>query len=101
MNNELPKETIKKIYLHCPSCGYGFTHELIIDGKVKGGLGGVAAGALLGGKIGLALGPFGAMAGTIPGAILGGIFGKNIGNDFDKPRCPDCGTKFQIPRSLL
>lgn len=95
-----PNEIQKKLNLHCPACGFGFTHIVSIDGKIKGGVGGAAAGAILGGKIGIALGPLGAIAGTIPGAILGSIFGKDIGNNYDKPRCPNCGTKFEIPTSL-
>lgn len=100
------KETIativsKEIYLHCPGCGYGFTHELNSSGKTVGGVSGASAGAILGAKVGIAMGPFGAIAGTIPGAVLGAIFGKNIGNNYDKPRCPSCGIKFEIPNSLI
>ena len=60
----------------------------------------VTAGAILGAKVGIAMGPLGAIAGTIPGAILGGLFGNNLGNNYDNPRCPNCNTKVQIPRSL-
>lgn len=98
--NRSYEEKKRVISLHCPKCGYKFMHEVLINGQVTGGIGGVATGAILGGKIGLALGPLGAIAGTIPGAILGGIFGKNLGNDYDSPRCPNCATKFQIPNSL-
>lgn len=90
----------KEIFVHCPGCGYGFTHEPLSNGKAVGGISGASAGAILGAKVGIAMGPLGAIAGTIPGAILGGIFGNNIGNNYDKPRCPNCGTKFEIPDSL-
>lgn len=96
-SNKVNKSVIK---VYCPKCGHGFDHEVLTNGQVTGGIGGASAGAILGGKIGLALGPFGAIAGTIPGAILGGYFGKNIGTDFDKPTCPNCSTKFQIPTSF-
>lgn len=89
-----------KIYLHCPSCGFGFNHGVLNDGKVTGSIGGASAGAMLGAKIGIAMGPLGAIAGTVPGAILGGIFGNGLGNKFDLPRCPNCSTKFEIPNSI-
>ncbi|HEY9169195.1 MAG TPA: hypothetical protein VIN72_06885 [Lutibacter sp.] len=88
------------VTVHCPSCGYKFSHNIKIEGAATGGVGGVIAGALTGAKFGIAGGPLGAIAGTIPGAILGGIFGKNIGKGFDNPRCPSCGSKFVIPNSL-
>lgn len=94
------KYTSKKLFVHCPGCGFGFTHELLSNGKSLGGIGGASAGAILGAKVGIAMGPLGAIAGTIPGAILGGLFGNNLGNNYDKPRCPNCGTKFEIPNSL-
>jgi DNA-directed RNA polymerase subunit RPC12/RpoP len=90
----------EKMYIHCPSCGYGFSHAKQNKGKLTGGASGLAAGAMLGAKVGIAMGPLGAIAGTIPGAILGGLFGKDIGKKYDNPRCPSCGTKFQIPESL-
>ena len=90
----------KKVIVHCPSCGYKFSHKISISGTATGGIGGIIAGAITGAKIGIAGGPFGAIAGTIPGAILGGIFGKNIGNGFDNPRCPNCSTKFSVPNNL-
>ncbi len=93
-------ETFQKLFLYCPNCGEGFTHKVLIDGKLKGGIGGAAAGAIIGAKMGIALGPLGAIAGTIPGAIIGSLFGKDIGNRYDKPRCPNCGTKFEIPDSF-
>jgi outer membrane lipoprotein SlyB len=88
------------INVHCPSCGYKFSHQIKNDGKITGGVGGIAGGAMLGAKIGIAMGPLGAIAGTVPGAILGGIFGKDLGGKFDNPRCPSCGIKFVIPSSL-
>jgi hypothetical protein len=88
------------VFVHCPSCGYSFSHEKLIGGKIAGGAGGATTGAILGAKIGIALGPLGAIAGTIPGAILGGVFGRNLGNKYDKPRCPKCSTKFEIPENL-
>ncbi|MET7029808.1 hypothetical protein [Sediminicola luteus] len=90
----------EKVYVHCPSCGYGFTHKKKFSGKITGGSGGAAAGAMLGAKVGLAMGPLGAMAGTIPGAILGGIFGKDLGKKYDNPRCPLCATSFSLPNNL-
>lgn len=90
----------KKVIVHCPSCGYKFSHKISIGGTATGGIGGMAAGAALGAKIGIAGGPFGAIAGTIPGAILGGLFGKNIGKGIDNPRCPSCSTKFSVPNNL-
>jgi hypothetical protein len=89
-----------KVFVHCPACGKGFTHENVSNGKSIGLFGGAAAGATVGAKIGLFLGPIGAIGGTIPGAILGGVFGKNYGKKFDRPRCPNCGTNFQLPESL-
>ena len=112
MSNEETREALRQIderqkcenenfvYVHCPSCGYGFAHEKLIGGKITGGTGGAAAGAILGAKVGIAMGPLGAIAGTIPGAILGGVFGKNFGNKFDKPRCPKCAEKFELPSNL-
>lgn len=94
------KTPSKEIFVHCPGCGYGFTHELLSNGKAVGGISGASAGAILGAKVGIAMGPLGAIAGTIPGAILGGLFGNNLGNNYDNPRCPNCNTKFQIPSSL-
>jgi len=88
------------IFVHCPSCGFGFKHEVSNTGKVALGLGGAAAGAVLGAKIGIVAGPLGGMAGTIPGAILGGLFGKSGGEGFDKPICPECSTKFSVPDNL-
>ena len=90
----------KKVMVHCPSCGYKFSHTITIGGTATGGIGGMAAGAALGAKIGIVGGPLGAIAGTIPGAILGGLFGKNIGKGFDNPRCPSCSTKFSVPNNL-
>jgi hypothetical protein len=90
----------RKIFVHCPKCGYRFQFLNIKDGKITGGISGASAGALLGAKIGIAMRPLGAIAGTIPGAILGSIFGKNIGNNFDKPICPNCETKSQAPNNL-
>ncbi len=98
--NRPQKENKRVISLHCPKCGYKFIHEVVNNGQISGGIGGVATGAILGGKIGIALGPLGAIAGTVPGAILGGILGKNLGNDYDSPICPNCSTKFQIPNSI-
>lgn len=86
--------------VHCPKCGYKFTHYPSNQGKVTGSAAGIFGGAVLGSKIGLALGPLGAIAGTIPGAIFGGLFGSNIGSNFDKARCPSCGTNFEIPENL-
>ena len=91
---------MEKIFVHCPVCGKGFKHENDSNGKTVGLLGGAAAGATIGAKFGLILGPIGAVAATIPGAVLGGIFGKDYGKKFDMPRCPNCGTKFQLPESL-
>ena len=87
-------------FVYCPSCGFGFKHEVVNTGKVVGGGGGAAAGAMLGAKIGIVAGPLGAIAGTIPGAILGGIFGAGAGETFDKPQCPKCSTKFTMPSNL-
>ena len=83
--------------LFCPNCGEEFEHEISITGKAVGGTGGAAAGAALGAKIGIVAGPIGAIAGTIPGALLGAIFGSQAGDTFDKPQCPKCGTKFDLP----
>lgn len=93
-------EESDKVHVYCPICGYGFSHLLQNDGKLKGGAGGAAAGAIIGAKVGIAMGPLGAIAGTIPGAILGGLFGKDFGKKYDNPMCPSCGTKFQIPDNL-
>lgn len=100
MENDSNTSKENFVYVHCPSCGYGFSHEKAIGGKITGGAGGATAGAVLGAKVGIAMGPLGAIAGTIPGAILGGIFGKSFGNKYDKPRCPKCATKFEIPNNL-
>jgi ribosomal protein S27AE len=80
----------------CPRCGFSFKAETTTTGKSVGGIGGLAAGAMLGAKIGIVAGPLGAIAGTLPGAILGGIFGKKAGNAFDKPQCPQCGQTFDM-----
>lgn len=90
----------EKTYTHvyCPSCGFGFNHEISNTGKTVGGFGGAAAGAALGAKIGIVGGPLGAIAGTIPGAILGALFGKDAGGNFDNPQCPKCSVKFAMPR---
>ncbi len=93
-------EEEKNIFVHCPSCGYGFNHEITSTGKLTGGIGGAAAGAALGAKIGIVAGPLGGIAGTIPGALLGGIFGKQGGAHYDKPTCPKCSTKFFVPDNL-
>ena len=90
----------EKVYVHCPSCGEGFSHSKQSGGKVTGGVGGATAGAILGAKLGIVMGPLGAMAGTIPGAIIGGLFGQDFGKKYDNPRCPNCGIKFQLPDSL-
>jgi len=92
---------MSKVILHCPSCGSKFSHNIENKGKLVAGSSGLAAGAILGAKVGIAMGPLGAIAGTVPGAILGGIFGKNIGKSYDNPQCPFCGTKFQIPNSII
>lgn len=84
--------------IFCPKCGHKFQIEYSESGKTTGGISGAAAGALLGGKIGLALGPLGAISGTVPGAILGGIFGKDLGNFFDKAVCPKCNNNFNLPK---
>ena len=90
-------EENKNVFVYCPSCGFGFKHELSSTGKTTGGVGGAAAGAALGAKVGIVAGPIGAIAGTIPGAILGAIFGAQGGAHFDKPVCPKCETKFSAP----
>lgn len=87
-------------FVYCPSCGFGFKHEVNSTGKIIGGGGGAAAGATLGAKIGIVAGPLGAIAGTVPGAILGAIFGASAGNNLDKPQCPKCSTKFSMPSGL-
>jgi hypothetical protein len=86
--------------IFCPKCGFGFKFKRNDDGKITGGLGGAVAGAIIGANTGIALGPLGAIAGTIPGFILGGVFGKNLGNDYDKPICPKCDTKFEVPNNF-
>lgn len=91
-NNPDTKSTI-----HCPKCGFQFSHGTTQKGKAFGGVGGAATGAALGARIGIVGGPIGAMAGTIPGAILGAIFGAKTGGYFDKPTCPECGTTFATP----
>lgn len=58
------KTPSKEIFVHCPGCGYGFTHELLSNGKTVGGISGASAGAILGAKVGIAMGPLGAIAGT-------------------------------------
>lgn len=88
------------VFIHCPSCGFGFKHETSSAGTAVGGVGGAAAGAALGAKIGIVAGPLGAIAGTIPGAILGAVFGAGAGSSFDKPQCPKCGVKFAVPDNL-
>jgi len=88
-------KTYRKLF--CPNCGTNFEHEISNTGKTIVGTGGVATGAALGAKIGIVAGPLGAIAGTIPGAILGGIFGTKGGDYFDKPQCPECETKFELP----
>ena len=62
-------------------------HEAI--GSGTGLIAGVAAGAKLGGGIGIAVGgPIGAIAGTIPCAIAGGgiglLGGNKIGSEADR-----------------
>lgn len=94
-NKSVMKE-IKTATLYCPKCGNKFKYEGNKSGKVGGGLSGATAGAILGSKVGIAMGPLGAIAGTIPGAIIGGVFGKDLGNNFDKPKCPKCKTTFDI-----
>ena len=89
-----------KIELFCPNCGYKFRHKIKLIGKGGGIISGALTGASIGAKFGIAGGPLGAIAGTIPGAVLGAIFGKNLGNNFDKPICPKCRTKFDIPAKL-
>jgi outer membrane lipoprotein SlyB len=90
----------EKAYVHCPACGLGFVHIKENDGKKAGGLGGAAAGATLGAKAGLVLGPGGSALGAIAGGLFGAVTGKNFGSKFDRPRCPQCGVKFQLPEGL-
>jgi hypothetical protein len=92
---ETPQKKIVSVF--CPSCGFGFTHQVSNAGKAVGGGGDTAAGALLGAKIGIVAGPLGAMAGTVPGAILGALFGKKAGGTLDNPVCPQCSVKFPLP----
>jgi hypothetical protein len=89
-----------KIYIHCPACGFAFSHTKEDKGKNLGGFSGAAAGATLGAKVGITFGPIGAIAGTVPGAVLGFFYGKELGDKFDRPRCPSCGTKFQLPEGF-
>jgi hypothetical protein len=74
-----------KVYVHCPACGFGFVHMVENSGKAAGGLGGAAAGATLGANA---------------GGIFGALTGKSFGDKFDRPRCPGCGVKFQMPEGM-
>jgi hypothetical protein len=89
-----------KVYVHCPACGMGFVHLTENSGKTAGGVGGAGAGAILGAKAGLLFGPAGSAVGAVAGGIFGGLTGKNFGDTFDRPRCPGCGTKFQLPAGM-
>ena len=51
-------------------------------------------------KVGFIIGPIGALAGSVPGVVLGWTFGKNLGNQFDRPTCPKCGTRFYLPENI-
>ena len=89
-----------KVYVHCPACGTGFVHLVESSGKAAGGLGGAAAGATLGAKMGLFGGPAGAAVGAVAGGLFGALTGKSFGDKFDRPRCPGCGVKFQMPEGM-
>ena len=49
MREDLDLNTVN---IHCPSCGYKFLHKKNNSGEIKGGLGGVAAGAIIGAGLG-------------------------------------------------
>lgn len=65
--------------------GIGMTEGGIAGGRIGASLGAIGAGALggslLGGRLGMFLGPMGAIAGGATGAFLGGIIGGYQGKD--------------------
>jgi len=88
------------VYLNCSACRFGFIHAVEDSGKSVGSIGGATAGAAIGVKVGFIMGPIGALAGSVPGVVLGWAFGKNLGNQYDRPKCPKCGTKFYLPENF-
>jgi hypothetical protein len=51
-------------------------------------------------EAGLIGGPAGAAVGALAGGIFGALTGKSFGDKFDRPRCPGCGVKFQMPEGM-
>lgn len=87
------------VFLHCPNCGFKFSHNIETNGKFTGLIGGATVGGVLGSSIGIA-GAFGAISGTLPAVIIVGFLGKLFGENFDKPKCVKCSVKFHIPSDI-
>jgi predicted RNA-binding Zn-ribbon protein involved in translation (DUF1610 family) len=103
----------KKAKIECPHCGKtiiliksvkGRVIVTTVSGAVLATAGGFL-GAGIGATIGVATGGTATPA-TIPLGIAGGVFaavvglgvGYVIGNKIDKPHCPSCGGKFDLPK---
>ena len=68
------------------------------DTNVSGGIG---IGAILGGVIGLLLGPGGALAGAAIGGSLGGLIGNSDNVEFNDPTLADFAASLQPDTSAL
>jgi predicted RNA-binding Zn-ribbon protein involved in translation (DUF1610 family) len=94
-------ERVAKI--ECPHCQSKVHAYRDKKGRVvvttTAGLVAAGAGAAVGSVIGLATGGWGTVA-TVPfgiiGAVIGGGFGYILGDQVDKPKCPDCDEQIEL-----
>jgi len=94
------KEKVIIIHIFCTTCGEKLNFQASDDNTILG-IGGTVGGAMLGSKIGIAMGAIGAISGTIPLAILGGVIGTNIKSSLDNPNCSKCGNKIILTNDII